>query len=274
MRSPLFLWFLALVITALAARWQRTTGPTYPLSGQSVVAGQTLKWSLERTHGGAGNQIVALRAPAGVSGTVEWRRHGTGEAWNAAPMARRGELLVGELPHQPPAGKLDYRVALESGDETVVVPAAGPVTTRFKGDVPAWVLLPHVLALVAAMLLSTRAGLECFAREPRLRAYTYWTLAVLFVGGMVLGPVVLKYAFGTWWTGWPVGGDITDTKTLIALLGWIAAAIMVRRVARPRAWVLAASLLLLVVFLIPHSMNGTELAYDKAAAPAPAAPRP
>ncbi len=274
MRSPLFLWLLALVITALAARWQRTTGPTYPLSGQSVVAGQALKWSLERSHGGAGNQTVALRAPAGVTGTIEWRRHGTAEAWNAAPMERHGAALVGELPHQPPAGKLDYRVALESRDETVMIPAAAPVTTRFKGDVPAGLLVPHVLAMIAAMLLSPRAGLECFAREPRLRAYTDWTLGVLFVGGMVLGPVVLKYAFDTWWTGWPVGGDITDTKTLVALLGWIVAAIMVRRVARPRAWVLAASALLLVAFLIPHSMNGTELAYDKVAAPAPAAAQP
>jgi len=127
--------------------------------------------------------------------------------------------------------------------------------------VPWGILLPHILFMFAAMLLSTRAGLEVFARTPRLRGLTFWTLGTLFVGGMVLGPFVTHYAFGPWWTGFPAGSDLTDNKTLIALVGWIVAALAVGRSRIARAWVLAAALVTLVIFAIPHSWTGGEPSY-------------
>jgi hypothetical protein len=42
---------------------------------------------------------------------------------------------------------------------------------------------------------------------------------------------------------------------------------MMRRGKPARGWVLAASILLLVVFLIPHSLLGSELDYSKMAPP-------
>jgi hypothetical protein len=80
---------------------------------------------------------------------------------------------------------------------------------------------------------------------------------------MILGPLVQKYAFGALWTGFPFGYDLTDNKTLIAFLGWIAAWIAGRKGKPARGWVLGASILLLVVYLIPHSLFGSELDYSK-----------
>lgn len=75
---------------------------------------------------------------------------------------------------------------------------------------------------------------------------------------MILGPLVQKYAFGAYWTGWPVGTDLTDNKTLIALIGWLAAALALRTVPRPGVWIVLAAVLMLGVFMIPHSLRGSE----------------
>jgi hypothetical protein len=78
---------------------------------------------------------------------------------------------------------------------------------------------------------------------------------------MVLGPIVQFDAFGDFWTGIPFGWDLTDNKTLIALLFWILAVVMNRKKERPVYTVLAA-IVLLLVFSIPHSLFGSELNYS------------
>ena len=176
-------------------------------------------------------------------------------------MERRDRSLTGVLPHQPPGGKLEYTVTLVSAGQTVVLPAGPPVVIRFRGAVPLFVLIPHVLAMFLAMLLSTRAGLEVFAQSPSYRRFIGWTLGLLFVGGLILGPVMQWYAFGEWWTGWPLGTDLTDNKTAVAFLGWVAAAMALRSSRHPKRWILGAAILLLVVYMIPHSLFGTELDY-------------
>jgi hypothetical protein len=40
---------------------------------------------------------------------------------------------------------------------------------------------------------------------------------------MILGPVVQYYAFGEFWTGVPFGWDLTDNKTLVAVIFWALA---------------------------------------------------
>jgi hypothetical protein len=94
------------------------------------------------------------------------------------------------------------------------------------------------------------------------------------VGGFVLGPLVQKLAFGTWWAGVPLGWDLTDNKTLIAMVIWIAALAAGRKGRGARGWILAASVLMLVVFLIPHSLMGSELKYPEAGTPAGHPPDP
>lgn len=173
-------------------------------------------------------------------------------------MLVRGSMLVGELPMQPPAGKLEYRVFLEQGGTTTAIPLEGPVVIRFKGDVPLWIIIPHVFFIFLGMLFSTRAGLEFFRAEPRLKRLTYWTLGFLVLGGLVFGPIMQKYAFGAYWTGWPFGGDLTDNKTAVAVLAWVVAAVALYRSRNPKVWAFAAAIVVLVVFLIPHSLLGSE----------------
>ncbi len=260
-------WVLAVLLTLASSVWQRRSGPTYPVRGRADVGGAEASFRLLRSHGGDGDQPVRVRMPgADVSGTVVWRRYPTSEPWREVAMTREGDDLVASLPHQPPAGKLEYQLRLARGAVAVAVPQR-PVVTRFKGHVPAAVLAPHVLAMIGTMLLSAATALTALAGRD-VRRLTLVTLCVLAVGGFVLGPIVQKLAFGEYWTGVPFGWDLTDNKTLVAGVVWAAAALRVARKRDARWAAVAAAVVTLSVFAIPHSLFGSEIRWESPAAPA------
>ena len=117
--------------------------------------------------------------------------------------------------------------------------------------------------MFSSMLLSTRTGLEIFNDAVRAKKLMFVTLSLLLLGGFLFGPIVQKYAFGEFWTGVPFGYDLTDNKTLIALVGWIIAAVMFLKKKNEKFWITFAAVLMLVIFLIPHSILGSELDYKK-----------
>lgn len=277
MGRSITLWVLALLLTLGSAYWQRKSGPTYPVDGTVEIGGTEIQYSLTRSHGGDGDQEIIITAPnAQIQGLLTYRRLNSDDAWSTASFRREGDRLIGTLPHQPPAGKLEYTVELRSGAESTMLSDAGrAVVTRFKGDVPAAVLIPHVIFMFIAMLFSTRAGFEALRSDGDSRPYAVWTISLLFVGGLVLGPLVQKYAFGEYWTGIPYGTDLTDNKTLIAFVFWFIAVVAVwnRSLHHSHPWrrwfVVAASVVMLAVFVIPHSMWGSELKHSDSAKRAP-----
>jgi hypothetical protein len=258
------IWLIAFIITIAAAVYQRMTGPTYPIRGKIDLADSAIYYRLARSHGGEENHEVAIKADnRDVTGSVQYKRYKTYDPWTTHSMLRKEDHLTAQLPHQPPAGKLVYKVILSHEEEQISLTGDKPVIIRFRGDVPPFVLIPHVLIMFLAMLFSNRAGLEALRPRANPRKYALWTLALLFIGGMILGTVVQKLAFGAFWTGFPLGFDLTDNKTLIALIGWLAAVIAGRGGRPARWWVLGAAILLLVVYLIPHSLLGSELDYSQ-----------
>ncbi len=264
MSKAVKLWVLAFVVTAASAVYQRITGPTHPVSGYVTLSGRPIAYKLARSHGGNTNQPVSVetRDPQ-IKGDLLWRRYRAGGEWTRVPMEFRDGFLSGELPWQPPAGKLEYRVELTAAGERAALPEGGPIVTRFKGDVPVSVLVLHIITMFGGMLLSTRAGLEFLQPTINLRRLALWTIVFLAIGGAVLGPIVQKYAFGAYWTGWPFGTDLTDNKTAVALAGWVGAYFALNRSRRPRLWAALAAVLLLAVFLIPHSLFGSEFDYGQ-----------
>lgn len=256
------LWILALLLTLASAVYQRMTGPTHPLRGKTDLGGTSVSWRLPRSADSVrdcGIEIAGV--PTGLSGYLEYRRHKTDDAWTRIEMSRGGKTLAAALPKQPPAGKLDYRVVLAVDGLETPLNGGVPAVIRFKGEVPAAVLIPHILIMFLAMLLSARAGLAALGRTENPRRLVILTCAALVLGGFVLGPLMQHYAFGAFWTGFPLGSDLTDTKTLVAMIAWLAALIAGRKGRPARGWVLAAAIVMLIVFSIPHSLLGSELVY-------------
>jgi hypothetical protein len=257
-------WALAIAITLVSAVWQRVSGPTYPARGEVTLEEQKISFSLPRTQISGKELKVAIPvADPVVTGEVAWRRFPSEDARTRVSMSREGESLVALLPTQPMAGKVEYQVRLFNGKEGTPLFPRPPAVARFRREVPAWVLIPHVLAMFTGMLLATRAGLEAVLRRPNVRRQALWAFGLLLAGGFVLGPLVQKLAFDAWWTGAPFGWDLTDNKTLIALPAWLWA-IWATRGGRPgRGSVIAATLLTLLVFAIPHSVWGSQLDWAK-----------
>jgi len=255
------LWVLAFILTIASAIYQRKTGPTYPMSGEAELAGAEIRYRLLRSHDLGDQPVTITVTDADLRGTLSYRRFNSSDAWSNKELVREQSQLHSSLPHQPPAGKLEYYLTLQKAEQTLRIPPNGSIITRFKGPVPTTALLPHILFMFSAMLLSTRTGLAALAGSTRLRQYSQWTVVLLILGGMIFGPLVQKYAFGSYWTGFPFGYDLTDNKTLIALLSWLFAWWTTYKQPHRRGWVLAATIITLAIFMVPHSLFGSELRY-------------
>ncbi|MBD3234361.1 MAG: hypothetical protein GF315_11615, partial [candidate division Zixibacteria bacterium] len=217
MTKTIVLWIIAFLITAASAIYQRATGPTYPLKGEVSFDGKHINFELDRSHGGDDDHEVTLEIPEEVeSGLLNYKRYKTDDEWHPIQMQREDGKLAGYLPGQPPAGKLQYYLRLNDGENTVRIPEFTDVVIRFKGAVPDWVLIPHIIFMFGAMLISTRTGIQAVFTERNLKAYTWWSTILIFIGGLIFGPIVQKFAFNELWTGIPFGIDLTDNKTLIA----------------------------------------------------------
>jgi hypothetical protein len=229
-RSSGLLWITAFVVTVLLAVFQRMTGPSYPIRGTaSLPTGESLRYGLPRSNEGRDTLRIAIAAPSNATrANLEWRRYPTDEPFQSQAMT------------------------------------ANAVVARYRAGVPAHVLFPHILAMFLSMLVSSRALFEVFRPgAPRARGLVLLSMALLVVGGLMLGPLVQKYAFGAYWTGWPYGHDLTDNKTLIAFLAWLPATILAWRRAKTRLAVALGWLVMMGIFLIPHSARGSQLDWSQ-----------
>ena len=259
-------WILAFVITIGAAFYQRTTGPTYPKRSEATVNNITYDLKLTRSISLDRDPEVRLAiTDTTADAKLYFRRYPTNEEYQVSEFnykeTKMFSGLAAVIPKQPEAGKLQYYFEITDSKGTATYMKEQPIVVRFKGGVPAFIMIPHILMMFIAMLFSTLAGLLALRKDPLFRKYTMWTLILFTAGGLILGPVVQNYAFGDLWTGIPFGWDLTDNKTLIAFVFWLLAFVMNRKKERP-VYTAIAALVLLLVYSIPHSMFGSELNYQ------------
>jgi len=114
-----------------------------------------------------------------------------------------------------------------------------------------------------AMVFSIRTGFEALFIRRKTYFLTTITLFLFTLGGLILGPIVQKYAFDAYWTGWPWGHDLTDNKTLFAFIFWLIAWVVLRKNHHNRTWPIVATIVMLLVYLIPHSVLGSEIDHTK-----------
>lgn len=273
------LWFLAILITLGAAIYQRKTGPTHPKQIEATLNDTVYKLKLVRSLALDERPEVRLKIyDSTIKATLYYKRFNTNDLYQTSEFTYKTypvssqimknifniyeeKGLFAEVPQQPEAGKLQYYLKITDSNGPRTFLQESPVVIRFKGSVPAAILVPHILIMFLAMLFSTVAGLMSLAKFPSYKKYSVRTLILFTIGGMVLGPIVQLYAFGELWTGVPFGWDLTDNKAFIALLFWILAVVMNRKKERP-GYVALAALVLLLVYSIPHSLFGSELDYS------------
>lgn len=272
-------WVLAILITLIAVVYQRMTGPTSPkkikfeLSGKeySTKLSRSLETSVTLSEAGGDYEtmgkksvmeIVVPGSPENLKIELFYRIYPGNDTIKSITATKTGDTFSILLPSQPPAGKIAYFVEFYDGSNSTIAGLDESILLRFKNPVPVWVLIPHILLVFIAMLLSTYTGILAFTNSGKVGKYALLVIITFGLGGLVLGPVVQKYAFGAFWTGWPFGEDLTDNKTLVAFLLWLVAWLGNRKKSR-RWWYIAAAIIMLLVYSIPHSTAGSEYNYEK-----------
>ena len=250
-------WLLAVIITLALSVYQRRTGPTNPRRVTIELNGESYPVKLPRS-GVRHDAAISLKGlSSDTEARIHYRRYPTSDGYTTEDFGLKEGVLQAALPVQPVAGKLQYYLTVGGKD----YPADAPVLIRFRNDVPAGILIPHILFMFAAMLFAVYTFLLVITRK-EYRRWLQITAVPLFIGGFILGPLVQHVAFGPWWTGFPLGTDLTDNKTLISFLFFIAALATLKW--KHNKWMVGlAVLVMLAVFTIPHSKNGSE--YDYAA---------
>jgi len=268
-RHPWF-WVVALLFMLAAGLYQRATGPTYPKRVRVELGGKAHRFKLIRSETtNVDARVVLPDLGPDVSGRLVYRRFPTQDPWTAVELKAEAPKGHSEwaayLPRQAAAGKLEYHLELSTPEGTKRIPEVEEIRLRYKDPVPAPLLLAHIICMFFGVLFGVRTGLAALFDAPKLVRLAWETLALLTVGGMILGPFVQKYAFGAFWTGWPYGYDLTDNKTLIMWLVWsVACLVLLRARESIGRWVVGlAALAMAVVYVIPHSARGSQLDYSK-----------
>lgn len=261
-KQKIIIWILALICTLGLVLHQRMTGPTKPFRGQENLGEYQVSYRLLRSHLAEQDLPVQLRSnKSDLQAYLLHRRFPSRDQWTRVEMQPTPEGGMRALiPGQPPAGKVEYRIEIMRDDAVDHLPAGRTLIARFRGPVPTFFLVLHVLLMFAGILLALRTALGALFKE-EFKLLPWVTFGVIICGGLVLGPIVQKYAFGHFWTGFPFGWDLTDNKTLLVVLVW-ALALFFHRKSNNRFWLIGAATLMLLVYLIPHSLLGSELDYE------------
>ena len=264
MKKIVLVWFLAVLTALLSAVYQRVTGPTYPVKLKENVSGHILSGKLPRSGSSSAPQEIKLQiqsADSSLTVFLQYRKYRYEKKWEQIQLVRTEDgFFTGQLPPMPPAGKLEYTIFIEKNGQKIYS-QKNSIIIRFKGDVPAGYLIPHIIFIFLFMIISNGLAFKVLLLKELDFKYIHITLLFIILGGLVFGPIVQKFAFGEFWTGVPFGYDLTDNKVLIAFIFWLWA-FFKRKSENAKLWALTAALSTLIIFLIPHSVLGSELNFE------------
>lgn len=171
--------------------------------------------------------------------------------------------------------KVRYAIRLVRQDGTVVrLPQGGGwYTIRYKAHASMPVLVAHIVAMFAGFFFMILAFFEAVRAlrsgtgKRGVMMPTRWALLFTFLGGGPLGFLLNRQVFGPVWEGYPFGADVTDNKTMIIFVFWLASALLAwgsfvgrgeerdRLGTRGFAWAIVASFVVsLALYLVPHSI--------------------
>ncbi len=148
-----------------------------------------------------------------------------------------------------------------------------PWIFKFIGEVPPYVLGPHVFLMFATVFCVVMAFMHSFkllsgSTDAHLLArYIFLSVVVSFLGCYPWGVAMNHYAFDVVWEGVPFGTDATDNKTqllfLYLVMVWLVSLGSLTKGKRrdlypPKVlgWFgVIAFVLLVLIYLIPHSIQ-------------------
>jgi hypothetical protein len=276
----LVLWTLSILLMLFVSIYQRRTGPSYPIKKIEKFGETSVQYEFNRSSlADKSLQVKVIFNGTSENAFIMFRVYKSGEKWSEVkmnrlgsefsgwiqylstatypvPLYRLGSEFSGWIQGLPPAGKVEYLVKIIVNGEEHFLNNGRAAVARFRGDVPAIYMIPHIVLMFLAILFGARTGMEALRKDGDYSWMVIATLIIVILGGLVFGPIIQNYAFGKFWTGVPFGFDLTDNKTLLSIIFWIAAFCLKKK---SKYWVVAAAALMIIIYFIPHSVLGSEL---------------
>jgi hypothetical protein len=191
-------------------------------------------------------------------------------------------VFAASLPLRPKGIKAWYYLEAvsqeEGGTREVTLPDRSspdfsPILLRYEGEVPPYVVFPHVLCIFGAIFfagigllsaIDVRRGKGSLRQSVKFPVITF---VLLFLGFLPFGIAMNYFAFGATWEAFPFGWDVTDNKSQIMLLFWLFTLLSVKGTLRGRdesknlvsgrgysALVLISFIVTLLIIAVPHSL--------------------
>ena len=184
-------WILAIILTLSTSVYQRLTGPTNPKKTTISINNKEYKLSFPRSATSNNNKITLNIADSNVKAQLIYRKYPTNEDYSKIDFQNNGSSLFANLPIQPSAGKLEYYVIID--DEKLF--ETQPLIVRFKGEVPAGVLIPHIIFMFVSMLFAAYGLILAIANKKECPSLCYFNHNNINYWGIYLWPNGSKICF-------------------------------------------------------------------------------
>jgi hypothetical protein len=248
MKQNLILWMGAVIITFLAGYLQSVTDAEFPISGTIGIDGEKVSYMFHKAASNDSDYMVLIRTEkAGISGIVEWRLTGEKD-WTEIEMKKDGNNLLAFIPKQKALQKIDYRVTLEYEGKNYNL--IGPTRLTFYGKVHPMISFIFYFTLFGALLLSTRTGLEGFKDNPKLGAYTVFTVIFFFLYTLAVNPLKRSYELGAINNSVPPIHALFDLHSILLFTTWIAGMIVIFKINNKKAAALTTAFVTILIFLL------------------------
>ncbi len=177
------------------------------------------------------------------------------------------------LPRGHIGDRLFYRIELTDERSVLAkIPQNGRkgFLVKYKGNISPYVLIPHIILIFASLFIAFLTffyGVKILKGDDCVKqAAVLVLLTFLFslIGGILIGVEVTRQTFNEGWGGYPIGRDVTDTKTEIFVFFWLVTLIFGWNALRGKQMIIsdktfgilivASFSINLLAFLIPHSL--------------------
>jgi hypothetical protein len=209
---------------------------------------------LPRSHKGMND--CSLEIPTNdktLSARLFFKKYPTDDEYVSIPFIRNENMLTTLLPYQHPNEQLAYYLEFtQSNGKVVYVAKENPVVIQFKGEVPNWLRIAHASAMSLALFFSILLGFMTWLKVKIKYVKVYLPTILLFIGGLLLGPMVKFYTSGEYWTGIPIHYSFTESLTLLAFIAWLTA-FYINKKRDNSISIYVALIVTLTIFFFPHS---------------------
>ncbi len=202
---------------------------------------------------------------------VRYSEH-VGGPYQVVQMTPESGKFTARLPVLPKGEKWFYQIDIYRDNmKLATFPPEREQFIKFKGHISPLILVPHILLMFATIFFGLMAVFTSVdlsrgkGSAKRAVLFVLLTFISAFIGGIPLGIVVSQQTFGgSGWGGWPLGTDITDSKTEILLLCWVITLILSWGGLKDRKMLVSNGMftfltilsfvITFITFLIPHSI--------------------